>query len=93
MKGIKFDNQKLRWDLLPIEAIEEVVKVISYGSVKYNDNNWKHVKPFEDRYYAACLRHLVAWRKGIKKDDESKLSTLAHAICCLIFLLSKETKE
>ena len=88
IKPLKFDNNKLRWDLLPIEEIEEVVKVLTAGSKKYNDNNWMMVvKENPNRYYAAALRHIISWRKGNKIDKESKNKTLAHAICCLLFLM------
>ena len=91
--GIKYDTGKLRYDLIPVESVEEVVKVITYGAVKYKPNNWQHVENYKDRYYAACQRHLVEWKKGIKIDGESGLRHLAHAACCIIFILYLELKE
>ena len=88
--GSKFDNKKLRWDLLPLKPIEQVVRVLTKGANKYSDNNWKHVDNFEDRYYAAAMRHITRWRMGFKRDKESGMPHLAHAICCLIFILWKE---
>jgi len=84
---IKKDKGKLRWDLLPLKPIEQVVRVLTKGAKKYSDNNWKTVPNFNERYYAAAMRHLTRWRMGYKKDKESGLSHLAHVICCLIFLL------
>lgn len=86
MKGNKKDGCKLNWDLLPIEPIEEVVRVLMFGARKYSKNNWKYVDDGVDRYYAAALRHIFAWRRGSKVDAESKKSHIAHAICCLIFI-------
>lgn len=85
-EGVKYDGQKLRWDLLPMECIEDVVKILSFGAKKYHDNNWKSVTPFEERYYAALMRHIVAWRMGEEFDEESGISHLAHAMCNLVFL-------
>ena len=85
-KGIKFDSKKPRWELLPMELIEEAVMVLTSALAKYEPDNWKYVKDRENRYYAALMRHIVAWRKGEKKDKESGLSHLAHALCCLVFL-------
>jgi len=85
MKGTKHDDGKLRWDLLPILEVEQIVDVITYGAEKYDDNNWQKVD--SERYYAAMMRHIVAWRKGNKRDVESKLLHLAHAMCCGIFLM------
>jgi hypothetical protein len=36
---------------------------------------------------AALLRHINAWRRGEKCDDESGLHHLAHALCNVAFLL------
>ena len=86
---MKFDTSpdKLRWDLLPIEEVEEIVQILSYGSEKYADNNWQLVENGKERYYAAMMRHLVSWRKGKQRDDESNLNHLAHAACNLLFLM------
>ena len=94
-KGIKFDNSKSRWELLPYREVEEVVKVLTYGAKKYTDNNWMLVvKKGKMRYFSAALRHLVAWKLGRKVDEETKLHPLAHAIACLLFLIwiDKEDK-
>lgn len=94
--GIKFDGEKLRWDLLPIEPIEAIIRVMMLGSDKYNDDNWKYVPGCKRRYYAAAMRHLTAWWKGETLDPESGISHLTHATCCLLFLAWHEkhqTKE
>ncbi len=93
MEGVKYDDGKLRWELLPIAPIEEVVKVLTYGAKKYDDENWRKVSNQRSRYYAAALRHIVAWWKGEKIDPESGCSHLAHAICCLVFLMEGANNE
>jgi hypothetical protein len=84
-EGLKYDTGKLRWDLLPIDCIEDVVKILSFGANKYGPNNWQGIE--EDRYYAALMRHLSAYRQGQLIDEESGLSHLAHAMCNVVFLL------
>ena len=86
-KGIKHDQEKLRYELLPVAPLQEIVAVLTDGARKYSDNNWQYVEPFEDRYYAAALRHITEWRKGEAMDSESGRHHLAHAACCLIFLM------
>lgn len=85
--GIKYDKEKLRWDLLPLGPIRIVIRVLMHGSRKYADDNWKKVSNARDRYYNAAMRHLTAHRDGEFVDKESGLPHLAHCICCLIFLL------
>ena len=85
--GLKFDNNKLRWDLLPIEEIEECVKILTYGAGKYAPNNWRKVEDPIERYYAALMRHLVEWRKCNKIDEESGYNHLSHVLCNIVFLM------
>lgn len=87
MEGVKYDHDKPRWDLLPMAPIEEVVEVLTYGAKKYDDENWRRVENQRSRYYAALMRHVVAWWMGERLDPGSKKHHLAHAICCLIFLM------
>lgn len=88
--GEKFDTDKDRWDLLPWEATRQIVLVLTYGAKKYDDNNWQLVENADKRYFAALLRHIVAWVRGEKNDPESSLPHLAHAACCILFLLWKD---
>jgi len=85
--GVKFDADKPDWSLLPLGAVEEVVKVMSFGAKKYTRGGWKELPNAEDRYLAAMFRHIKAHRSGEEFDDESGLPHLAHAATCLVFLL------
>lgn len=89
----KFDGNKLRMDLIPPQAISAIAEVLTYGAEKYSPESWRLVEPFYDRYYAAALRHLIAWRSGEKIDPESKISHLKHALCNLVFLVTKEAQD
>lgn len=91
--GLKTDTGKPRWSLVPYDALLEIVKVLTFGATKYADNNWQHVDNHEDRYFSAMLRHLTAWKNGQRTDDETGLSHLAHAGCCLLFLLWFEVRK
>lgn len=85
--GMKFDDDKPRWELLPYEEMEDIVKVLTFGAKKYDDDNWQRVEPFNKRYFGAFMRHLIAWWTGKKKDPQSGMSHLAHAACNLLFLM------
>ena len=85
--GIKHDAEKNRLDLLPCDALEEIAKVLTFGATKYGDYNWALGMKWS-RPYGALLRHMFAWFKGEENDQETNLSHLAHAGCCILFLLS-----
>lgn len=97
MSGKKDDKDKARWDLLPYEAVEQVVKVLTFGDKKYpqqgNIPNWRLVPNHRDRYFAAAMRHMVAWRQGESIDAETGLPHLSHGIACLLFLLAKDMPQ
>lgn len=85
-QGMKFDQNKLRWWLLPVEPIQEVIKVLMHGSQKYADFNWQKVADAEERYWSAAVRHIMAERSGEERDPETGLLHVSHATTCLIFL-------
>jgi len=87
MTGKKYDQDKTRFDLLDDRQTEKIAEVLTFGAKKYSDDNWKNVKPFKSRYNAAIQRHLTAYRKGEKIDQDSGLTHLAHAATCLHFLM------
>jgi len=89
----KFDGDKPMWDLLPFEEVEEVVKVLTMGAKKYSPDGWGTVPDGKRRYIAAAFRHIVSYVTGSKIDDESGLPHLAHAVCCLLFIMGFERSE
>lgn len=89
---IKADKGKLQWSLMPFEQLEQVVKVLEMGAEKYCIDNWKNCDD-PKRYKDALMRHVISYIKGDKKDSESELSHLAHAICNCLFLMYFDDKE
>lgn len=89
MEPQKFDTEKVRVELLPPDALEEIARVLTFGAVKYAAGNWATGSGFKwTRLYGAMLRHVFAWARGEDLDPESGISHLAHAGCMLLFLLS-----
>jgi hypothetical protein len=84
-KGVKHDSTKPDYSLLPFGAVDEVVKVLTYGAQKYDRFNWEHVEDI--RYQAAALRHISSYMQGEKYDPETGINHLAHAVCSLLFLV------
>lgn len=92
MSGRKDDAGKPRLDLVPALAELEVARVLTHGASRYGADNWRRVEGARWRYLAACMRHLNAWRRGERLDEDSGLSHLAHAACCVLFLLELELR-
>ena len=90
--GRKFEGGKLEYGLLPPLALEETVKVLTFGSQKYERDNWQRVPDSKRRYFDALQRHVWAWKQGEQIDQESGLPHLAHAMCCLMFLYEHDVK-
>lgn len=90
--GIKHDQGKPGLHLLPVECLEEIAKVLDFGSKKYDSWNWS--KGFRwSRLYGSTLRHLFAHMRGESKDPETGLSHLSHAGCNILFLIYHELYE
>lgn len=92
MTALKYDNDKPPMDLLPHTALVEVAKVLAYGATKYDKHNWRKGMDWS-RLHAAALRHIGAWSERQDVDEETKLNHLAHATCCLLFLLEYNLKN
>ena len=87
--SLKFDEEKLRYDLIPPRVLEEVAKAFTHGAKKYSDEGWKDVPEHRRRYYAAMMRHMEAWRLG-EDIDESGCHHIACAIASLMIILDRE---
>jgi len=86
--GVKFDQEKPQWTLVPFKAFDHVVEVLTIGARKYAPDNWKKVPNARQRYIDAAFRHMSAYAGGEKLDAETGKNHLAHAACCLLFLLA-----
>ena len=87
--ALKFDVDKLPLHLLSTEAMNQTAAVLKFGAQKYAEHNWR--KGFAwSRPLAAAMRHITAFNDGEDCDPESGLSHLAHAACCIMFLLEFE---
>lgn len=86
--GVKRDDGKPRFSLLPLDALNSVIAVLEFGARKYAPGNWEHVDNADDRYFDAAMRHLLAWRSGEWLDSETGEPHLASVVCCVLFVLA-----
>ena len=91
-QGRKDDTKKRRYSLLPTGTVNHVVDVLEFGAIKYAPDNWQKVPDARRRYYDAAMRHIDSWFGGEVKDSETGLPHLAHAVCCLLFLIWFDSK-
>lgn len=89
--GVKQDGGKLRYDLVPSEAVEALTDILTQGAEKYEDRNWEKGMRW-GRPFSAAMRHLWAWWRGESIDPESGKSHLWHALCNIAFLVTYEKR-
>lgn len=70
-QGAKFDTGKLRYDLIPPEALEGLALVYTIGANKYADRNWEKGISF-GRVFAALMRHAWKWWLGEERDPDGQ---------------------
>lgn len=89
MESVKNDykDHKLRWDLLPLAEIEDIVKVYTAGADKYGTNKWQGLPDGYNRYKGAMLRHLMEFEKGNPIDEETGCLHLAQVAWNAIAML------
>lgn len=78
---------KLRWDLLPLAEIEDIVRVYTEGAKKYVENSWQDIPDGFNRYLGATMRHLVAYTKGERFDSDTGCMHLAQVVWNAISML------
>lgn len=84
--GVKYDDDKLRMDLIPVGPLRVLAGVYTVGAQKYSDRNWEKGLAYH-RIYGATLRHLTAWWGLEEKDPEDGQHHLAAAAWGIFALL------
>lgn len=77
-QGVKLDDDKTRYDLIPCYPLEQLAKVYTYGAKKYADENWRKGISYK-RIFSAIMRHCWALWRGEDLDPESGIHHMAHA--------------
>jgi hypothetical protein len=90
--GVKHDLGKAPMDLLPPNALFEVAEILRFGAEKYAPYNWAKGMSYS-RLIAAAMRHIIAFNRGENLDQETNRSHIAHALCCLMFLMEYVSRE
>ena len=84
-KALRFNEGKLRYDLVEPQAHKDMVEVLTMGATKYADRNWESGYKWSTPI-ASMKRHLAAMEAGEDYDPESGLLHVAHIACNAHFL-------
>ena len=91
-QAVKFDQDKIPYELLAPEFLEGTATILKFGAEKYGARNWEEGMHWS-RPFGALMRHMWAWWRGEKFDAESSRPHLWHAACCLMFLIAYEGRN
>jgi len=83
--GLRFNQGKLRYDLVDPSAHKDMVEVLTVGANKYKARNWSNGLSWTS-VLASLKRHIAAMEAGEDYDPESGLLHIAHAACNVHFL-------
>lgn len=85
--GVKHDDGKARFDLIPPRELEDLAELFAIGAAKYGDRNWEGGLK-TGRLFAAMMRHAWAWWRGEEHDPvdgQHHLSSVAWGAFALLW--------
>lgn len=83
----KFGIKKVPLHLVPPSSMIYLGMAFGNGAAKYGAYNWRSTNIAASVYYAAALRHLVAWWDGEQNAKDSGLPHLAHALASIALIV------
>lgn len=86
-EGLRFNEGKIRYDLLEPFALEQLAKVFTKGAQKYAPHNWEKGMDWS-KITASLKRHIAKFEAGEDFDEETGLYHMAHAAWNAMALVS-----
>jgi len=83
-KAKRYNSGKLKWSLVHYKSLEPLVKVLEFGTEKYDEHNWKKGLPVNE-ILESMQRHLASLMDGEINDKESGLPHIGHIMCNAMF--------
>lgn len=80
--GIK----KVSMHTVPVKPLLELALALGEGGHKYGTHNYRDIGVRASTYYAAAMRHLMAYWEGEDIDPESNVHHVVKAIACMFVL-------
>lgn len=88
-RGGRQSDSPYRLDLLPMQAVLELGKVLKHGADKYGIDNWRQISSQEHLNHA--LVHVVAHLAGDRQEGTH--GHLAHLLCRVAMALEMHIAE
>lgn len=85
-QGLRYDEGKPRYDLIPPDGLEELAIVFTKGAEKYADRNWELGMKWS-KCFAPMMRHAWKFWRGEWLDQESGRPHMAHVVWNAMALL------
>ena len=90
--AVKDVEGKLRWEFIPWDTMEEVVRAFQVGADGRPMHDWMKGQSW-GHYFGAVLRHSFSWWRGSREDKKTRVHPLAHAIASLLILMWYEEND
>ncbi len=81
----RFNEDKLRYDLIPPSVLKALAEVFTYGAKKYGEHNWEKGLSWSS-VLASAFRHFEALRSG-EDYDESGCLHAANLMANIAFII------
>lgn len=86
-KGLRFNEGKRRFDLIPPDALAALADLFTIGSLKYAERNWEKGMAYSN-VIASLDRHWNDFKAGIERDPETGCLHITHVVWNAMALLT-----
>lgn len=90
-EGLRYNDGKLRMDLIPPEWDKALAEVLTAGADKYAARNWEKGMAWS-KVFASLQRHINTWQSGETYDPETGCHHLAMAAWNALALMSYQIR-
>jgi len=91
-KALRYNEGKVELSLIDPGALEELARVLMFGSQKYARDNWKKGLKWT-QIIDSMWRHMNKILQGQDHDEETGLLHAAHIMCNAMFLCHHMANE
>ncbi len=89
--GMRFNTNKVRFDLIPASWLRVLAQILTKGAVKYAPRNWEKGLSWSETL-GSLHRHLDAWMSGETYDKETKCHHMGHVAWNALALMTMQLR-